>query len=113
MNNLPYFVVGTRTLFHQFECEFDFTDKALRFHPPGSVACGAVDASDLVAIPLGTHPTGLRTVQCVLNGGAPFPGIVDMGSFFSVVNWIAANSGACSDSHRFPYDPVRVVNADP
>ena len=47
-----------------------------------------------------------------LNGGAPFPGIVDMGSFFSVVNWIAANSGACS-SHRSPYDPVRVVNADP
>ena len=109
---MPYFVVGTRTLFHQFECEFDFTDKALRFHPPGSVACGAVDASDLVAIPLGTHPTGLRTVQCALNGGAPFPGIVDMGSFFSVVNWIAANSGACS-SHRSPYDPVRVVNADP
>ena len=74
----------------RFELELDFGDKAMRFHPIGSVATGALDVDSLVHIPLARHPTGLRTVSCRLNGCERFPGILDMGSFFSVCNWMAA-----------------------
>ena len=74
----------------KFQTEFDFGEKTLRFHPPGTIECGALDVSDLVEIPLATHPTGLKTVRCRLNGCEPFPAIVDMGSFLSVANWMAA-----------------------
>ena len=52
---------------NKFQTEFDFGEKTLRFHPPGTIECGALDVSDLVEIPLTTHPTGLKTVRCRLN----------------------------------------------
>ena len=91
-SGLPSVVGGMLGLdfLSRFELELDFGDKAMRFHPIGSVATGALDVDSLVRIPLAIHPTGLRTVSCRLNGCERFPGILDMGSFFSVCNWMAA-----------------------
>ena len=77
----------------KFEVEFDFVNKVMKLHKPGTIKCGAVDVLDLVEIPMATHPTGLKTVACRLNKCEPFPAIVDMGSFFSVANWMAATAG--------------------
>ena len=57
----------------KFEVEFDFVKKTLTFHKPGAVACGALDTTSLVDVALATHPTGLKTVRCRLNGCDPFP----------------------------------------
>jgi|AntAceMinimDraft_1070359.scaffolds.fasta_scaffold44464_2 hypothetical protein len=57
----------------KFEVEFDFVNKAMRFHSPGCMASGALDVSQLVEIPMSTHPTGLKTAgnggYCVLGFG--------------------------------------------
>ena len=98
----------------KFEVEFDFVNKALKFHPPGSIACGALDVSELVEIPMSTHPTGLKTVRCRLNGcEPPFPAIVDMGSFFSVANWMAAAAGGVGpDSPDVKQSAMQAVGID-
>jgi predicted aspartyl protease len=77
----------------RFECDFDFAEKTIRLHRRGAIACGALDVAGLVEVPLATHPTGLKTVRIRLNGCEPFPAVVDMGSFLSVVNWMAAARG--------------------
>jgi predicted aspartyl protease len=77
----------------RFECDFDFAEKTIRLHPRGAIACGALDVAGLIEVPLATHPTGLKTVRIRLNGCEPFPAVVDMGSFLSVVNWMAAARG--------------------
>ena len=77
----------------RFECDFDFAEKTIRLHRRGAIACGALDVAGLVEVPLATHPTGLKTVRIRLNGCDPFPAVVDMGSFLSVVNWMAAARG--------------------
>ena len=77
----------------RFECDFDFAEKTIRLYPRGAIACGALDVAGLVEVPLATHPTGLKTVRIRLNGCEPFPAVVDMGSFLSVVNWMAAARG--------------------
>ena len=97
----------------KFEVEFDFVNKFLKFHPPGSIACGALDVSDLVEIPMSVHPTGLKTVRCRLNGCEPFPAIVDMGSFFSVANWMAAAAGGVApDSPEVTQSAMQAVGID-
>lgn len=107
---LPAVVGGMLGLsfLEKFETEFDFTNKTLSFHKPGTIGSGAVDVSTLVEVPLKTHPTGLKTVRCSLNNSKPFDAVVDAGSFFSVVSWLAADSGKglCSItlpvySHKF------------
>ena len=97
----------------RFELELDFADKAMRFHPIGSVATGALDVESLVAVPLARHPTGLRTVSCRLNGCEPFPGILDMGSFFSVCNWMAAaKAGVGPDNPVVKNSAMTAVGVD-
>ena len=97
----------------KFQTEFDFGEKTLRFHPPGTIECGALDVSDLVEIPLATHPTGLKTVRCRLNGCEPFPAIVDMGSFLSVANWMAAaKAGVSPDSPEVNRSAMSAVGID-
>jgi hypothetical protein len=57
------------TCFHILNYLYRYNE-ALRFHPPGSVACGALDVSQLVEIPMSPHPTvGL----CRLNQVDPCP----------------------------------------
>ena len=73
----------------KFEADLDFANKTMRFHPRGSIVSGALDVESLVEVPLAMHPTGLKTVACRLNASDAFPGVLDMGSFFSVVNWMA------------------------
>lgn len=97
----------------RFETEFDFANKTLAFHAPGTIASGAVDVADLVEIPLRTHATGLKLVRCSLNGGAPFDAIVDAGSFFSVANWMAAASGGVApDSPNVTTSAMTAVGVD-
>ena len=112
---LPSVVGGMLGLefLERFETEFDFANKTLAFHAPGTIACGAVDVDDLVEIPLKTHPTGLKLVRCSLNAGAPFDAIVDAGSFFSVVNWMAAASGGVApDSVGVEASAMTAVGVD-
>ena len=97
----------------KFEIEFNFTDSALKFWPKGSIANGAVDTDDLVKIPLHLHPVGLRTVKCSLNNSAPFDAIVDMGSFFSVANWMASTTaGIGPDSPEVKRGGLQVSGVD-
>ena len=159
----------------KFEVEFDFVNKAMKFHSPGCIKCGALaracmcvhatrhsldfglrrgkyvfntcfslvferlkadgvkarftvrygdanrvidepcasDVSQLVEIPMSVHPTGLKTVRCRLNGCEPFPAIVDMGSFFSVVNWMAAAAGGVApDSPEVTQSAMQAVGID-
>jgi len=97
----------------KFVVEFDFASSKLSFWPLGAVENGAVDVDDLVKIPMTTHPVGLKTVQVSLNGAAPFSAIVDMGSFFSVANWIAsASAGIGPDSDKVKRGGLQVSGVD-
>lgn len=97
----------------QFEVEFDFVRSALKFWPRGSIAGGAVDVEELVKVPMKTHSVGIRTVRCALNGAEPFDAIVDMGSFFSVVNWMAsAAAGVGPDSDKVKRGNLQVTGVD-
>jgi hypothetical protein len=59
------------------------------------------------------HPVGLKTVRCSLNGAETFDAIVDMGSFFSVVNWMAsANAGIGPDSEKVQRGGLQVKGVD-
>ena len=90
-SGLPSVVGGMLGLdfLSKFEADLDFANKTMRFHPRGSIVSGALDVESLVEVPLAMHPTGLKTVACRLNASDAFPGVLDMGSFFSVVNWMA------------------------
>ena len=97
----------------RFETEFDFANKTLAFHAPGTIASGAVELDGLIEIPLKTHPTGLKLVRCSLNAAAPFDAIVDAGSFFSVANWMAAASGGVApDSANVEQSAMTAVGMD-
>ena len=97
----------------RFETEFDFANKTLAFHAPGTIASGAIGIDDLIEIPLKTHPTGLKLVRCSLNAGASFDAIVDAGSFFSVANWMAAASGGVApDSAGVETSAMTAVGVD-
>ena len=77
-----------------------------------AVPC-SLDVSELVEIPMSMHPTGLKTVRCRLNGCEPFPAIVDMGSFFSVANWMAAAAGGVApDSPEVTQSAMQAVGID-
>jgi len=97
----------------RFETEFDFANKTLAFHAPGTIVSGAVELDDLIEIPLKTHPTGLKLVRCSLNAGAPFDAVVDAGSFFSAANWMAAASGGVApDSAGVEQSAMTAVGMD-
>ena len=97
----------------KFVVEFDFARSALSFWPLGSVEAGAVDVASLVKIPLKTHPVGLRTARVSLNSSAPFDAVVDMGSFFSVANWIAsASAGIGPESDKVKRGGLQVSGVD-
>ena len=112
---LPSVVGGMLGLefLERFETEFDFANKTLAFHAPGTIASGAIGIDDLIEIPLKTHPTGLKLVRCSLNAGASFDAIVDAGSFFSVANWMAAASvGVAPDSAGVETSAMTAVGVD-
>ena len=95
-----------------FEVEFDFEQSVITFWPPGSVKNGAVAVEDLVRVRLNQHPVGLKTVRCSLNG-AELDAIVDMGSFFSVVNWMASTTaGIGPDSDKVKRGGLQVTGVD-
>ena len=100
-SGLPSVVGGMLGLdfLSKFEADLDFANKTMRFHPRGSIVSGALDVESLVEVPLAMHPTGLKTVACRLNASDAFPGVLDMGSFFSVVNWMASASGGVAADH--------------
>jgi len=112
---LPPYIGGLigLDLLGQFEIEFDFSTSALSFWPKGAIADGALSVDDLVKIPMRKHPVGLKTVRCSLNGAETFDAIVDMGSFFSVVNWMAsANAGIGPDSEKVQRGGLQVKGVD-
>ena len=83
----------------RFEVEFDFDKEIISFHPKGSAITGVCDVSDLIKIPLKTHPTGLQSAPISLNNCEPIDAIIDMGSLFSVINWKASEkAGVTKDS---------------
>ena len=97
----------------KYEVEFDFSASTITFWPRGSVSWGALDVDELVRVTLGTHKVGLKTVRCTLNDAAPVDAIVDMGSFFSVVNWMAsAAAGVGPDSPSVKSGGLQVSGVD-
>ena len=98
----------------RYEVEFDFVASTITFWPRGSIAWGALDVDELVRVSMGTfHEVGLKTVRCSLNNAAPIDAIVDMGSFFSVVNWMAsAAAGVGPDSASVKTGGLQVTGVD-
>jgi len=98
----------------RYEVEFDFEASTITFWPRGSISWGALDVDELVRVSMGTHhKVGLKTVRCTLNDADPIDAIVDMGSFFSVVNWMAsAAAGVGPDSPSVTTGGLRVAGVD-
>jgi hypothetical protein len=74
--------------------EIDPAAGALRLHPRGGAGAGAPAVAGLAAVPLEGFSEGLLRAQVRLDGGPPFPALVDLGAVRSLVSRPAASAAA-------------------